>query len=91
MAGLLVIGLSFLYMLTYVSVTAPLEFTMLAVALLWRNDQWIRGAEGGELTPRVQRDWALNRSTWTPTVVPFTVPDRQPTRIRDGHSETWTD
>jgi len=24
-------------------VTAPLEFTMLTVALLWRNDQWLRG------------------------------------------------
>jgi hypothetical protein len=44
MAGLLVIGLSFLYMFAYVSVTAPLEFTMLAVALLWRNDQWRRHA-----------------------------------------------
>jgi hypothetical protein len=42
MAGILVVGLSFLYMFAYVSVTAPLEFTMLAVALLWRNDQWLR-------------------------------------------------
>jgi hypothetical protein len=45
MAGLLVILLSFLYMFAYVSVTAPLEFTMLAVALLWRNDQWRRGPD----------------------------------------------
>ncbi len=44
MAGVLVILLSFVYMFAYVSVTAPLEFTMLAVALLWRNDQWLRGA-----------------------------------------------
>ena len=43
MAGVLVILLSFLYMFAYVAVTAPLEFTMLAVALLWRNDQWRRG------------------------------------------------
>jgi polysaccharide biosynthesis protein PslJ len=42
MAGVLVILLSFFYMFAYVSVTAPLEFTMLAVALLWRNDQWLR-------------------------------------------------
>ena len=41
-AGVLVILLSFLYMFAYVSVTAPLEFTMFAVALLWRNDQWLR-------------------------------------------------
>jgi len=45
MAGLLVILLSFLYMFAYVSVTAPLEFTMLAVALLWRNDQWRRSPD----------------------------------------------
>jgi hypothetical protein len=42
MAGVLVILLSFFYMFAYVSVTAPLEFNMLAVALLWRNDQWLR-------------------------------------------------
>jgi hypothetical protein len=42
MAGLLGVGLSFLYMFAYVSVTAPLEFTLFAVALLWRNDQWLR-------------------------------------------------
>ncbi|MFY9927187.1 MAG: hypothetical protein WAK82_04200, partial [Streptosporangiaceae bacterium] len=41
-AGVLVILLSFLYMFAYVAVTAPLEFTMIAVALLWRNDQWRR-------------------------------------------------
>jgi hypothetical protein len=45
MAGVLVIGLSFLYMFAYVSVTAPLEFTLLAVALLWRNDQWLRSGK----------------------------------------------
>jgi hypothetical protein len=42
MAGVLVIGLSFVYMFAYTAVTAPLEFTLLAVALLWRNDQWMR-------------------------------------------------
>ena len=41
-AGVLVILMSFLYMFAYVAVTAPLEFTMIAVALLWRNDQWLR-------------------------------------------------
>jgi hypothetical protein len=45
MAGVLVIVLSFLYMFAYVAMTAPLEFTMLTVALLWRNDQWLRGAD----------------------------------------------
>ena len=42
MAGVLVIGLSFVYMFAYTAVTAPLEFTLFAVALLWRNDQWMR-------------------------------------------------
>jgi len=42
MAGVLVILLSFLYMFAYTAVTAPLEFIMIAVALLWRNDQWLR-------------------------------------------------
>jgi len=37
--------LSFFYMFAYVSVTAPLEFTMLAAALLWRNDQWLRSPD----------------------------------------------
>jgi O-antigen/teichoic acid export membrane protein len=46
MAGVLVILLSFLYMFAYVSLTAPLEFTLLSVALLWRNDRWRR--ESGE-------------------------------------------
>jgi O-antigen/teichoic acid export membrane protein len=41
-AGMLVILLSFLYMFAYTAVTAPLEFIMISVALLWRNDQWLR-------------------------------------------------
>jgi hypothetical protein len=53
MAGLLVILLSFLYMFAYVAVTAPLEFTMLAVALLWRNDQWRRA--NGEIAAPTRR------------------------------------
>jgi O-antigen/teichoic acid export membrane protein len=42
MAGLLVLLLSFVYMISYVSVVAPLGFTMLAYVLLWRNDKWMR-------------------------------------------------
>ena len=51
MAGVLVILLSFLYMFTYVSVTAPLEFTIIAVALLWRNDQWMRSRKAAASSP----------------------------------------
>jgi hypothetical protein len=49
MAGVLMIVLSFLYMFAYVEVTAPLEFTMLGMALLWRNEQWKRQTAGGPL------------------------------------------
>jgi hypothetical protein len=38
LAGVLVLLLSFIYMFTYVAVIAPLGFTMLAYALLWRSD-----------------------------------------------------
>jgi hypothetical protein len=38
LAGVLVLLLSFVYMFTYVAVIAPLGFTMLAYALLWRSD-----------------------------------------------------
>lgn len=40
--GLLVILLSFIYMFTYDAVAAPLGLTMLAYALLWRNDRQFR-------------------------------------------------
>jgi len=38
LAGMLVVLLSFIYMFTYVAVVAPLAFTMLAYAILWRNE-----------------------------------------------------
>jgi hypothetical protein len=38
LAGVLVLLLSFVYMFTYVAVIAPLGFTMLAYALLWRGE-----------------------------------------------------
>ena len=60
---MLVILLSFLYMFAYVAVTAPLEFTMIAVALLWRNDQWRRGQAGcGSAARRIAAD---RRRRWT--------------------------
>jgi O-antigen/teichoic acid export membrane protein len=42
-AGVLVLLLSFIYAIAYVAIAAPLAFTMLAFALLWRNDQRARG------------------------------------------------
>jgi hypothetical protein len=38
MAGVLVLLLSFIYMFVYDAVGAPLGFTMLAYALMWKND-----------------------------------------------------
>jgi len=44
LAGVLVLLLSFVYMFTYVAVIAPLGFTMLAYALLWRSELARRSA-----------------------------------------------
>jgi hypothetical protein len=41
-AGTLVLLLGFLYMFTYDAVGAPLGFTVLAYAALWRNDTYRR-------------------------------------------------
>ena len=45
LAGVLVLLLSFVYMFTYEAVVAPLAFTMLAYALLWRNDIQLRSPD----------------------------------------------
>lgn len=45
LAGVLVLLLSFVYMFTYEAVVAPLAFTMLAYALLWRNDIALRSPD----------------------------------------------
>src|SRR5215472_15521943 len=42
MVGILVLLLSFVYMFTYDAVPAPLGFTMLAYALMWKNDMYQR-------------------------------------------------
>jgi hypothetical protein len=44
-AGSLVLLLGFLYMFTYDAVGAPLGFTMLAYAMLWRNDTYRRAQQ----------------------------------------------
>lgn len=43
LAGVLVLLLPFIYMNTYVAVGPPLEFTILAYALLWKNDRELAG------------------------------------------------
>jgi O-antigen/teichoic acid export membrane protein len=42
-AGVLVLLLQFVYLIAYQSISAPLAFTMIAYAVLWRNDRWLRG------------------------------------------------
>ena len=49
LAGILVLLLGFVYMFTYEAVVAPLAFTMLAYAMLWRNDIQLRSPDPAEL------------------------------------------
>jgi hypothetical protein len=42
LVGVLVLILSFPFMLVYIAVGPPLAFTMLAYALLWKNDRVLR-------------------------------------------------
>jgi hypothetical protein len=61
LAGVLVLLLTFLFMNTYVAVGPPLTFTMLTVALLWRNDQERQANPPGPAgRPRLRR--AISRS-----------------------------
>jgi hypothetical protein len=46
MAGVLVLLLTFVFMTTYVAIGPPLTCTMLAYALLWKNDQHRRATAG---------------------------------------------
>jgi len=57
--GVLVILLSFIYMFTYDAVAAPLGLTMLAYAVLWRNDMCRQLTQQNPRTAisRVRADW----------------------------------
>jgi len=54
LAGVLVLLLTFVFMVAYNAVGAPLGFTMLAYALLWRNDQASRQQAGQPPVPGVR-------------------------------------
>ncbi len=54
-AGLLVLVLSLLYLFSYDAVPAPLGFTMLAYALLWRNDMLRRAILAAPRLDRLRR------------------------------------
>jgi hypothetical protein len=51
MVGILVLLLSFVYMFTYDAVPAPLGFTMLAYALMWKNDMYRRQGQVSARSP----------------------------------------
>ncbi len=55
LAGVLVLLLSFLYMLSYDAVGAPLGFTVLAYALLWKNDVSIAADRARDSAPPAMR------------------------------------
>lgn len=52
LAGVLVLLLSFVFMVAYTAGGAPLTFTMLAYALLWKNDGFLRNAQPRRLLTR---------------------------------------
>jgi len=54
LAGVLVLLLTFVFMVAYNAVGAPLGFTMLAYALLWRNEQASRQRAGPPDVPGVR-------------------------------------
>jgi O-antigen/teichoic acid export membrane protein len=63
-AGVLVLLLSFIYAIAYSAISEPLAFTMLAYAMLWRNDQWLHGgraAVAAELPGREARASVAHR------------------------------
>ena len=49
---MLVLLLSFVFMIAYTAVGAPLAFTMLAYALLWRNDRALRAQQASPAAGR---------------------------------------
>lgn len=51
LVGVLVLLLSFVYIFFYASVVAPLAITMLAYALLWRNDRHLHNADDQQAEP----------------------------------------
>jgi O-antigen/teichoic acid export membrane protein len=53
LTGVLVLLLSFIYAVAYTAIAAPLAFTMVAFALLWRNDQRARGVSAVARAPAI--------------------------------------
>jgi O-antigen/teichoic acid export membrane protein len=52
LAGVLVLLLTFVFMVAYVAIGGPLVFTMLAYVMLWKNDRVSRAAEPRRVTAR---------------------------------------
>ncbi len=71
MIGMLVLVLSFIYMLTYDAVAAPLGLTMLAYAVLWRNSRLAGPRPSGQRSVQMPRPRRLASRT---TVVAGSTP-----------------
>ncbi|HEX5297682.1 MAG TPA: polysaccharide biosynthesis C-terminal domain-containing protein, partial [Streptosporangiaceae bacterium] len=52
LAGVLTLLLTFVFMIAYTAAGGPITFTMLAYALLWKNDRVLRNAEPRRSLPR---------------------------------------
>jgi len=52
LAGVLTLLLTFVFMIAYTAAGGPITFTMLAYALLWKNDKVLRNAEPRRSLPR---------------------------------------
>jgi O-antigen/teichoic acid export membrane protein len=83
-AGVLVLLLSLLYTISYTALSAPLGFTMLAYALLWRNELVRRRVPAERpLDAWQHRRWRRRAMALEPTALTYTGPRRQ--RGAHGH------
>jgi hypothetical protein len=69
MAGELVLLLGFVFMPVYIAAGPPLGFTMLTVALLWKNDRELRKQPVSAAVAPAQADWPALRADSEPRLV----------------------
>ena len=91
LAGVLVLVLTFVFMIAYTAVGAPLGITMLAYALLWRNDRKLR-----DLVPGSRRSYRTIAARQAPGSCPrrerqhmtgTSLQGRPWSRVRHGHHQ----
>lgn len=69
MAGELVLLLGFVFMPVYIAAGPPLGFTMLAVAIMWKNDRELRKQPGSAGAAPAQVGWPALRAGSEPRLV----------------------